>query len=93
MGTETYETSPRRPVVSDPHHVPTVFVDWIVGGGVIEGVLHVTLGTVDYSSRPRTGEAPQVTVATKMRMSRDFAANLHAMLGEMLSARPPRADG
>lgn len=86
-------TSNRRPIVSDPHNVHFAFVDWIIAGGVFENVLHLTLGTVDYSSRPVAGDTPQVTVASQLRMSRDFAMRLHAALGEMIKDSPPGTSG
>lgn len=77
--------TPRKPpVVSDPHDVPIVFVDWILVGGVYENVLHLTLGTIDYSARPSADDAGRVTVAAQMRMSREFAMRLHDALGDMI---------
>lgn len=86
-------TSPKRPIVSDPHNVSFAFVDWIIAGGVFENVLHLTLGTVDYSSRPLAGDAARVTVASQLRMSRDFAMRLHAALGEMIKDSAPEKIG
>ena len=77
------------PRVVDPHHVETLFIDWLVTAGLFENVVNLTLGVIDYSSRIRPDEAPNAVVASRLRFSREFAIRLHAMLGDVLGLPPP----
>jgi hypothetical protein len=49
-------TASRRPVVIDPHNVPTVFVDWIVTTGQLENVVNMTFGVMDHSLKTNEDE-------------------------------------
>jgi len=74
----------QTPPVVDPHNIQTVFVDWIVTGGMFENVVNITLGTIDHSLKNNPGDMPRVVCAAHLRMSRDFAERLHAALGSAI---------
>lgn len=79
----------QRPEVVDPHDVPILFVDWFVTGGINDGVVNITLGTIDHSMRKSDAEMARIVVATRLRLSQGFAARLHGALGDLLGISPP----
>ena len=83
---------PQGPEIVDPHHVQTLFVDWIVTRGTLAGVMNITLGTLDHSMRKLEAELPRVVVATRLRFSHEFALLLHRAIGEVLGL-PPQTPG
>ena len=76
------------PEIVDPTNAPITFVDWFITGGVHEGVVNVALGTIDHSLKKPEDPLARVVVASRLRFSRDFAARLHTVLGNMLSDNP-----
>lgn len=79
---------PKRPEIVDPNNVPVVFADWFVTAGSFEGVVNVVLGTTDHSMRSSNDEQARVIVAARLRLSHDFAARLHGILGQILGLPP-----
>ena len=73
--------------IIDPHNVPTVLVDWLVTGGIHDGVVNLTLGTVDHSLTQNT-RAPKVAVCARLRLPSDVAERLHNWLGAALGKQP-----
>lgn len=76
--------APQGVPVVDPQDIPVVFVDWFIHGHVHEGVFSVTLGTIDHSRKKPGEEFAHVVVASKLRMSAEFAGRLHDVLGAAL---------
>jgi hypothetical protein len=76
------------PEIVDPNNVPIIFADWFITGGLYEGVVNLSLGTIDHSLKKPEDELARVVVASRLRLSRDFAARLHKVLGNMLSDNP-----
>jgi hypothetical protein len=79
----------QRPEIVDPHNVQAVFVDWFITGGTFEGVINVALGTIDHSMKKSNEEPARIVVASRLRLTRDFASRLHAVLGDVLGIPPP----
>ncbi len=72
------------PIVVEPAGSTVAYADWIVTGGSFEGVVNISLGTVDYSLRGKADEPFRVIVCANLRMSTAFATRLHAALGHIL---------
>ena len=88
---EELPVASQRIEVVDPHNPPAVFVDWIVTGGSNEGVINVTLGSIDHSLKMNDSDLPRIVIASRLRFSQEFGVRLHAMLGRILGL-PPVAD-
>ncbi len=76
--------APERFKIVDPHNINTVFVDWVVTSGEFEGVVNITLGTVDHSLREGSDDLPRIVVSSRLRLSKGFAERLYAALGNSL---------
>ncbi|MGU3493368.1 hypothetical protein ACLBXM_04930 [Xanthobacteraceae bacterium A53D] len=77
-------TAAKSVEVVDPLEIPPLFTDWLVTGGVNEGVVNVTLGAIDHSMRRTDDELARVMVVGRLRMSAGFAERLHRFLGDIL---------
>lgn len=61
-------TDPQPLPLSDPHHVPPVFVNELVGIGILNGVVNLTFATFQFT--PKGGnEKPEVdrTISVRLR--------------------------
>lgn len=72
------------PEIVDPSEVDIVFADWVISTGIHNGVVNLALGTIDHSRKASEADMAKVVVAARLRFSRDFGIQLHAMLGRML---------
>jgi len=77
-----------KPAIVDAHNVDILYVDWIVTGGKNLGVVNLSLGTIDHSLVRDPADIARIVLATNLRMPVDFAARLHAYLGEILHGQP-----
>ena len=77
----------QRPEIVDPNNAPVIFADWIVTGGTFNGVVNLTLGTIDHSLKRSNDELARVMVATRLRFSIPFARALQHALAKILT--PP----
>jgi hypothetical protein len=82
----------QRPVIVDPFNAPPLFVDWVVTAGMFENVVNVTLGSIDHSMKRDDAEMAQIVIATRLRLSREFAIRLHESLGRILGLQAPPDD-
>ena len=80
------------PVIVEPENARVVYADWIVTGGAFEGVVNISLGTVDYSLRAGPDEPFRVLVCANLRMSAAFAGRLHSALSHILGLEPHASD-
>lgn len=76
------------PIIVEPEGSSIAYADWIVTGGSFEGVVNLSLGTVDYALRGNADEPFRVVVCANLRMSTAFATRLHAALGHILGVVP-----
>ena len=76
------------PEIVDPDNVPVVFADWFITGGEHAGVLNIALGTIDHSLKKPEDPLARVLVAARLRLTKDFAAHLHTVLGNILGINP-----
>ena len=83
---------PQLPEIVDPLNIQSLFVDWIVTGGLHENVVNLTLGVIDHSMKRSEQDLARVVVAARLRCSREFALRLHTFLGQLLGAAPPPHD-
>jgi hypothetical protein len=82
----------KSPEIVDPNNVPVVYVDWAITGGLHDGTLNVSLGTIDHSLNPPDVKQGRVIVASRLRCSQAFATRLHQILGEILNGPAPTPD-
>jgi len=80
---------PQLPDIVDPLDIQTLFIDWIVTGGMHENVVNLTLGVIDHALKRSEQDLARVVVASRLRCSREFAQRLHAFLGTLLGVAPP----
>jgi hypothetical protein len=76
--------SDQRPEIVDPNNVPVVFTDWMITGGSFEGVVNLSLGTIDHSLKRPEDAFARVIVSVRLRCSKAFALNLYNALGQIL---------
>jgi len=81
-------TPAQLPEIVDPHNVPVTFVDWFITAGEYEGVFNVAFGTIDHALKRPEDPLARVIVASRLRLSREFAIRMHKMLGDMLGINP-----
>jgi hypothetical protein len=77
------------PEVVDPTNVAVTFVDWFITGGEHENVINVSLGTIDHSMKKPEDQLARIIVASRLRFTREFAARLHMVLGNILGINAP----
>jgi len=77
--------------IVDPQNEPTRLADWIVTGGAFEGVVNLTLGTLDHAFARSSDDHPRVVVCARLRMPQPFAERLYRSLGAILGkpTEPP----
>ena len=64
---------PQLPDIVDPLDIQTLFIDWIVTGGMHENVVNLTLGVIDHALKRSEQDLARVVVASRLRCSREFA--------------------
>lgn len=77
------------PEIVDPYNVPVTYVDWLVTAGEHEGVLNVVFGTIDHALKKPDDPLARIMIASRLRLSREFATRIHKMLGDVLGINPP----
>jgi hypothetical protein len=92
MPPEDLAPKTQSPEIVDPHEVQVAFVDWFLTGGSFEGVVNLTLGTIDHSLSRSPEDRARVIVAARLRCSVGFAERLHAVLGKVLAKPAPPPD-
>lgn len=69
--------------VTDPHKVPVVFVNQVVGSGHLNGNVNLTFAVAQFT--PKNGEIdPDLVVMTRLRMDMSCAEQLYTVLGTIL---------
>jgi hypothetical protein len=81
---EELPAAPERPEIVDPNNIPIVFTDWFITGGQNEGVINVALGAIDHSLNLPGAKFGRVVVTSRLRLTKEFAARLHKVLGDIL---------
>ena len=77
-----------QPTIVDPHNVTIQYVDWIVTGGIGNGVVNVVLAALDYSIM--VDGVPRAVIQTRLRLNTTVATSLHRFLGEILTGASPK---
>ncbi len=83
----------QTPEIVDPSNVPVTFVDWLITGGEFEGVVNIVFGTIDHAMKKPEDPQARVIVASRLRLSRNFAIRMHSALGNLLGITPPQDQG
>lgn len=69
--------------VTDPHKVPVVFVNEVVGSGHLNGNINLTFAVAQFT--PKNGEIdPDLVVMSRLRMDMLCAHQLYAVLGKII---------
>lgn len=67
-------------------NVGITYVNTVIGRGVLNSVVNLTLGTFNFTPTAEGTIDPDLVVAARLRMDLVCARNLHSVLGELLSA-------
>lgn len=73
--------------ITDPHRVPVTFVSGVLNQGIVNGVINVTLGTLNFTPSA-TEVTPDMVIASRLRMDLVCAAQLRDALDSLLTAAP-----
>ena len=69
--------------VTDPHRVPVVFVNQVIGSGHLNGNVNLSFATAYFTLRD--GEIdPDLVVTSRLRMDMFCVAQLYAVLGKII---------
>lgn len=66
--------------------IGAVFVNMVVGRGILNGVVNIQLGTYQFTPDDSGGVDPDPAVSVRLRMDRACAKQLHDTLGQLLDA-------
>jgi hypothetical protein len=69
--------------LTDPNHVPVIFVNDVTGIGFLNGVINLTLSTALFTPQGSQVETDLV-VASRLRMDLFCAQQLHGLLGKII---------
>lgn len=70
--------------ITDPYQVPVTFCNQVVGSGVLNGVCNLTMAVARFT--PNEGKvAPDLVIASRLRLDLFCAQQLHAELGRILA--------
>lgn len=75
--------------VTDPHCVPIVFVNQVVGAGHLNGVVNVTFAAANFTPT-KNGIDPDLVITSRLRMDMFCAEQLYAQLGSLIEKNSKR---
>ena len=70
--------------VTDPHRVPVIFVNQIVGAGHLNSVINITFATALFTPT-KNGIEPDLVITSRLRMDMFCAEQLYAQLGSLIA--------
>ncbi len=70
--------------VTDPHRVPIIWVNQVVGAGHLNGVINVTFAAAMFTPT-KNGIEPDLVITSRLRMDMFCAEQLYAQLGEIIA--------
>lgn len=70
--------------VTDPHRLQPVFINRVVGQGILNGVVNVTLATFAFTPTAEGNIDPDLVISGRLRMDIACAKQLHDALGGIL---------
>jgi hypothetical protein len=82
------------PQITDPHLVPVVFVNEVLGTGFVNGVVNITLGTMQFTPSLSDNEVdPDWVISARLRMDMYCAQRLRDSLDAIIqkNTRPAGA--
>lgn len=83
--TDEPEASTNDPLpVTDPHRVPIVFVNQVVGAGHLNGVINITFAAALFTPT-KNGIEPDLVITSRLRMDMFCAEQLYAQLGQIIA--------
>lgn len=71
--------------ITDPFHVPTTFVNQVVGSGHLNGVVNVTFATAQFTPNSDNTVDPDLVISARLRMDMFCAQTLYEHLGKILA--------
>ena len=72
--------------ITDPFKVPTIFINQVVGAGILNGVVNLTMACAQFTPDSDGGVAPDLVIASRLRMDLFCAQQLYETLGKQLAA-------
>lgn len=70
--------------ISDRNNAQPVFVNQVIGQGILNGVVNVTFGTFGFTPTNDGKVDPDMVISSRLRMDITCAQQLHAALGSIL---------
>ena len=70
--------------ISDRNNTQPVFVNQVIGQGILNGVVNVTFGTFGFTPTNDGKIDPDIVISARLRMDIACAQQLHAALGSIL---------
>lgn len=78
------DTNPTSINISDPHRVPTVFVNQLAGAGHHNSVVNLTFATAQFTPTHDGKIDPDLVISSRLRMDIFCAEQLYAQLGGII---------
>jgi hypothetical protein len=80
-----YTATENEPLpVTDPHRVPSCFVNQVAGAGHLNGVINITFATAMFTPTAK-GIEPDLVITSRLRMDMFCAEQLYAQLGAIIA--------
>ena len=70
--------------ITDPHNIPVVFCNQVVGSGHLHGVCNVTLAHARFTPNDDGKVDPDLVICARLRMDLACAAQLYEQLGKII---------
>ena len=78
--------------ITDPHHVQVTFVNQVVGIGMLNGILNLTLSVAQFTPNAKGETDPDLVIAARLRMDAFCARQLRDQLTVILDQNIPPAN-
>lgn len=80
-------------VITDPHKVPSIFVNSVCGSGFLHHVVNLTFATAQFTPAPDGTIDPDLIVTARLRMDISCAQQLRDTLDRILQQLTTKPDG
>lgn len=80
-------------IATDPHAVPVVFINQLVGSGHLNGVVNITLAVAQFTPGVDNKIEPDLVIAARLRMDLFCAQQLRDALTAILEQALKPANG
>ncbi len=75
---------PAALTITDPHHIPAIFVNQLAGSGQLNGVVNLTFATANFMPKADGSVDPDLVVTSRLRMDFYCAVQLRDALNALI---------